>query len=399
MTTAAIICEYNPFHTGHLYQIEQIKNTLHADRIICLMSGDFVERGEPALLPKEIRAEMALKNGADLVLLLPVTYATAAADIFAGAAVKILDGLGCVDYLCFGSECENPSLLLEASEKLYDVANMDNPEIRFLLKEGKTYAEARAALFPEFSDILSAPNNILGIEYLFALKKLNSSIKPYIIERKGAGYNSLSTDNMKFASASGIRALVDADKLNDVLTFIPENVQNSFLESQYIFPADFDMILLDALLREKQPEDFLDVSQDLASRIKNLLPIYKGYDDFCSQLKTRNYTMARIKRALLHIILNLRKGSESAVDRIGKITHVRVLGFSKSHSDIMKMISEKGTIGLITKVPDVYSSLSPFMQEELDRELYASSLYGYVKSCKSGICTTPEYSKTLVFTE
>ncbi len=399
MTTAAIICEYNPLHKGHLYQINKIKEELSADRIICLMSGDFVERGEPALLSKEIRTRMALECGADLVLLLPVTYATAAADIFAYASVKILDMLGCVDYLCFGSECESAETLLNAADALYKEATADNPQIRALMKCGKTFAEARSGVFPEYADILKGSNNILGLEYLFALKRTDSSIKPFIIKRQGSDYNSKEVSSTSFASASGIREMISRNKLNDVLTFIPESCHSYYNDADFIYTDDFDMALLDALMRENNLSDFMDVSQHLADRIKNLLPCYKGYNDFASQLKTRNYTYSRISRALLHILLNIKEDASGLTDRVDKITHVRVLGFSKTHSDILTAVSEHGKIALITKVPDAYPSLSDLAKEELDRELYASSLYDRAISCKYGVCTTPEYSKSLVFTE
>ncbi|MBQ9863415.1 MAG: nucleotidyltransferase family protein, partial [Lachnospiraceae bacterium] len=189
MTIAAVICEYNPFHNGHKYQLDMIRKKLNADYIICIMSGDYVQRGEPAIFSKEIRTRWALENGADLVLQLPIAYATGSADLFATGAVSILNRLNCVDYLCFGSECGDIDTLCICAEKLLTEGQVGSEGIRALMKQGNTFAKSRYLLFPEFEMLLQYSNNVLALEYIMALMRTNSSIKPYTIKREGEDYD------------------------------------------------------------------------------------------------------------------------------------------------------------------------------------------------------------------
>ena len=217
MKTAGIIAEYNPFHTGHKYQIDHVKGTLSADYVVIAMSGDFVQRGTPALLSKYVRAEMALRAGADLVLELPVSCATASAELFARSGVQLLDGLGVVDTLCFGSECGDTEILMKLAGILVEEPEEFKSALRRNLKEGMTFPKARSLALGEvlpgnesekYQQVLSSPNNILGIEYCKAILRENSSIVPTAIKREGNDYheNSLFTDS--FPSASAIRNAV-----------------------------------------------------------------------------------------------------------------------------------------------------------------------------------------------
>lgn len=397
MITAAVICEYNPFHTGHEYQLKKIREELNADRIICLMSGDYVQRGEPALLSKEIRANMALNSGADLVLLLPVSFATGAADVFSYGAVSILNRLGMVDYLCFGAECPNIEELLEVNRLINDVCSVSSPQMQKLLKEGFTFAGARAELLPECSHILNGSNNVLALEYLNALEKTNSSIKPFLIKREGKAYNDETIDiNERFQSASAIRKKLSCEDMTDVVNFIPDCSKALLNPDMFVFPKDFDEILLYSLLYSKDLSRFSDCSQDLINRIKNNLPGYTGFENFSESLKTKNYTQVRIKRALLHIVLNIKGSNSELKEQIDRISSVRVLGFSKNAVDLVSEISEKGEIRLLTKIPDVYSELSDVDKEMVDLEENASCLYDKVLSCKNGKVSSPEYSKKLI---
>ena len=242
MITAAVICEYNPFHNGHLYQIEYIKKTLKADRVICLMSGDFTQRGEPAVFEKSVRTKWALLSGADLVLCLPVLFSTGSAEIFAYGAVSILDRLNCVDYLCFGTETDDLNRLNELMFKIRDNAMIDNPEIQKLIRSGLTYAQARASVLKDYDDILSGSNNILAIEYLLSLRRLNSSVKPYIIKRKGSFYNDedLVAENT-YASATAIRKGIKENK--ETGSFLPSFVYDDLKDLSPVFPNDLSDIL------------------------------------------------------------------------------------------------------------------------------------------------------------
>lgn len=217
MKTAGIIAEYNPFHTGHEYQINYIKEKLRTDYVVIAMSGDFVQRGTPALFSKYVRAEMALRSGADLVLELPVSISSASAELFARGGVQLLDGLGVTDILCFGSECGDTDALMELAKILAEEPEAFQDALRRNLKDGMTFPKARSmalsAVFPEaekYQQLLSSPNNILGIEYCKAILRENSSISPVSIKREGNDYHENTLFENHFPSASAIRnAILD----------------------------------------------------------------------------------------------------------------------------------------------------------------------------------------------
>ena len=400
MITAAIICEYNPFHKGHLYQIEYIKKELKADRIVCLMSGDFVQRGEPAILSKEIRTEMALSMGADLVLLLPAHFSTASADNFSYGAVSILNKLGCIDYLCFGAECPDLSLLTRISEEFSVKATPDNPMIKDLLSKGLTFGEARARVFSEYEDILKGPNNILAIEYLISLIKTKSPIKPFLVKRKGADYNSSSIDpDTSLQSATALRGLLGAGKFEEAMQYIPSDIHGLFSKSDIVLPEDLDTALFSLLLRESDLSCYEDVSFELSMRIKNKLCEYRGFVSFLDTLKTKNLTRARISRALIHILLNIKGSSRDLPNLADALDHIRIQGFKKDSSDLLTAIKKSGNITLVTKVPDVYDSLSAPEKAVFDADLYAATLYDSISACKNNTAFTAEYSKTIVIYE
>lgn len=397
MITAAVICEYNPFHKGHEYQLKTIRQQLNADRIICLMSGDYVQRGEPAILSKEIRTRMALEGGADLVLLLPVSFATAAADIFAYGAVSILNRLGVVDYLCFGAECDSLEELQAVHQSICTRCSVESPQMQEMLKAGYTYAGARSELLPEYSQILNGSNNVLALEYLNALEKTDSKMQPFLIKRIGQGYNDESINkNVEYQSASGIRKIIKNGSLTDVVKWMPAGSTASFTEEQLVFPSDYDDILLHALLFCDNLSDYSDCSKDLANRIAKNLCYYSGYEAFAESLKTKNYTRVRINRALLHIFLNIKGTNSELKDLADNLSCVRLLGFSRKSAGLLSDISSFGTIKVISKVPDVYNSLSDTDRAILDLEEKVSRLYDSVLTLKNGQITVPEYSKGLI---
>lgn len=213
MKTVGLITEYNPFHNGHLYHIEKAKELTGADRVIVIMSGDYVQRGTPAVLSKHSRAHMALLNGASVVLELPVCYSCASAEFFAKGAVSVLDGLGCIDALCFGSECGNLEHLTSIAHLLSAEPETYRHHLQSSLKNGMSFPAARCHALKKMtgdayaSQILSDPNNILGIEYLKALKKLNSPIVPFTLKREFSGYHDTELHDCS-SSASAIRKVL-----------------------------------------------------------------------------------------------------------------------------------------------------------------------------------------------
>ncbi len=433
MKTAGIIAEYNPFHRGHEYQIQYTKQKLRADYVIVAMSGDYVQRGTPALLSKHARAEMALRCGADLVLEMPVSVCTASAEAFAMGGISLLDGLGVVDILCFGSEAGEISALKELAEILVKEPEEYKILLKQFLSQGLSFPVARSQalteyfknpcnfngddfggiltpLFNEVTQILNTPNNILGIEYCKALLRLNSPIRPVTLRRKGMGYHNTASDLNSvsdFASASAIRELIcvsnndncrgySSKNVSDILaSWIPSGAFEIFrmlLNSQEFLTEDvLDSILSYCLLQKNVSEltSFLDVSESLAQRIVNQRNLLQGFSKSASVLKTKELTQTRIQRALLHIILGIRQVPE-------KVPYARVLGFKKENSFLLKTIKNNSRIPVITKLADASSLLDSQAQELLKETTFASNLYESLLAQKNGRKFIHEYEKQIV---
>ncbi len=311
MKTAAIIAEYNPFHEGHLYQI---KNT-PADCIVVLMSGDFVQCGEPAVYPKHLRAKTALENGADLVLELPCLYALSGAESFALGAIKTLNALSCVDFLCFGSETGEISPL----EKIADALIFESPKFKEALQqklfEGASFAEAReAALCASGTDgdIIKTPNNILGVEYIKALKKTKSQIKPFTIKR-----------NQEFKSAREIRhTLTDSVSLLDFEQMILYSLTVSSL-----IPFEGGDGVFERIMKADKTS--------LSSLFETA--------------KSKRHTMARIKRCVLHSLL------QNDLSPFSDPSYIRVLAANKTGTEFLSSVKKTAALPIITK-PSAYNN-------------------------------------------
>lgn len=423
MKTAGVIAEYNPFHKGHEYQLRRIKETLKADYVIVAMSGDFVQRGAPAFFDKRLRAEMALRCGADLVLELPVSVSTASAEFFAKGGVGLLDALGVTDVLCFGSETGETDPLL----KLAEILNSEPPQYRQLLRQelcaGASFPTARSRALTAFleqnedgsepslrqiSRLLSQPNNILGAEYCKALLACKSSIRPVAIKREGAGYHDAGLPSESFASASAIRREIqrlfrasrdveasDGFSLlpEDLTAQIPPNARELFadalLRGAWVTEKDFDSILHYRLMTTPREElsAYPDMSDALADRMINRLSEYQSFSSFCSLLKTKELTYARIQRALLHVLLGIRQIPE-------EISYARALGFRRSSVPLLSEIKKKSSIPLLTRPKDAACRIP-----SLEETVFASNLYEGILSRKTGRSFVHEYQKPLVITD
>lgn len=372
MKVGAIIAEYNPFHLGHKYQIETIKKQYAIDRLIVIMSGDFTQRGEPAILGKELRTKHALISGADAVILLPVVYSTSGADLFAYGAVSVLNRLNVIDYLFFGSECGDINLLSSiAKESL----NKDS-EISALMKDGLTYAKARTNILSDNAMNVSKPNNILGIEYIKAIIQTGSSITPVTIKRTDDNYNNSEITNDLYASASSIRKLAGSENISDIIPYIPEYVYEDLRTNRCVTSDDFTDELMYALLtKESHLDDFLDISGDLMNRISANLPKYNSLSQFTDLIKSKNYTRSRISRGLLHILLNIKGSNNYYKEKLSELSHVRLLGFNSASSDLLSLIGQKSTVTLTSKVPDILNEASEFTKELFNYDLLASKIY------------------------
>lgn len=394
MKIVGLIAEYNPFHNGHQYHIEKAKEITGADVAIVVMSGNFVQRGAPAIMPKHLRAEMALKAGASLVIELPVCYATGTAEQFAYGAVSILNSLGCVDAICFGSECGDIHVLKDLAQILCNEPDEYKECLQKYLRSGLSFPLARQKAIEEiypsqdFSDILEQPNNILGIEYLKALYRLNSNIKPYTIERISSGYHDTDLQN-EFSSATALRQTIISGNFKDLHGQVPSSsmtILEAHYETRYpIYTNDFSLLLKYRLLNETKSTltQYADVSEELANRICNQLNSFVSYEQFCELLKTKEMTYSRISRALLHILLGIKKTNYT------DIQYARVLGFRKDDSDVLTEIKDNATITLVSKITQQRNSL-------LDIDIFASNLYESVVTDKFKTSFINEYEHAII---
>lgn len=425
MKVTGIIAEYNPFHIGHLYQINYVKEKLDSDYVVIAMSGDYVQRGTPALFPKHLRAEMALRCGADLVLELPVQFSTASAEFFAEGGVSLLDGLGVVDQLCFGSEEGNTDGMLLAAEILNHEPREYQIFLQEYLKKGSSFPAARSkalkeylGLFPQKTqhslseELLSSPNNILGIEYCRALLKHRSSIQPVTLKRKGSGYHDTAMYQDQAPSASAIRAYLKEriavyKEASPSLLFeelfplvsagagIPFPTQELFMkavsQNAFLTEDDLDLVLHYALLRSdyKSLCACADLSPELARRILNQRNHYCSFSQFAEFLKTKELTYTRIQRALLHILLNITESPRV-------VPYGRVLGFRKEAGPLLKKIKANSAFPVLTKMAGAENLLSPEGQALLNKNTEASNIYESLLCRKTKKPFCHEYQKPIV---
>ena len=388
MKTVGIIAEYNPFHNGHAYQIAKAREMTGADYCIIVMCGDFVQRGAPALADKYTRAEAALRNGADLVLELPVYYALGSAEYFASGAVALFDKLGITDTLCFGSECGDIAILSEFALRLMDEDAIFKEVLDRYLRMGHSYPQARNAalqasaphLTPHIH-ILSTANNILGIEYCKALSRRTSSIRAYTTHRAGSSYHDASLLNT-YCSALAIREAIDtSDSLADVRNLMPptayELLENQFGKAFPVRADDFSLPLHYQLLTEQETgyTAHPDIDQDLSDRITNLLPAYRSFTGFCEQLKTKNRTYTRIARSLMHILLQIQNTDLALFQSEDYIYYARILGFRQDATPLLTAIKANGSVPLLSRLADANRLLSNNGMKMLSKDIYAGRIY------------------------
>lgn len=398
MNVLGIIAEYNPFHQGHAYQIQTLKEKTQADYVIAAMSGNFVQRGAPAMLDKYSRTRMALSCGVDLVLELPVLYACASAEYFARGGVFLLEGTGVVTHLGFGTETEQFDFLQETS----NILNRQPEDFRRILqqelKKGLSFPAARTlalkacftnkdhSFSAESERILASPNNILAIEYLKALTHYHSQILPCPLLRQGAGYHDIAlTQNI--CSASAIRTHIKAhaghwaasspvcfdslpaDTIPEPAFLVLKNYPRPFL-----FEDDFSMLLHYKLLTESeyQLSRYADVSSDLARRLKKEIGAFLLWSSFCEHLKTKNITYSHLSRVFLHILLEIRKEDYQL---FSEPSYLRVLGFRREAAPLLTAIQRKGRLPLVTSLVRSEHTLSDSARRLLSWDLNSSNLY------------------------
>lgn len=387
MKTVGIIAEYNPFHNGHAYQIAKARELTKADYVIVIQSGDFTQRGYPGIVDKFTRAHMALAGGADMVLELPLVYATSSAELFGFGAVSILQGTNMIDTLVFGSETDNLNTLKKFSHFLTSETEEYRRVLKHGISTGLTFPAARKkALEHSFSDVtreelaeLDKPNNILALEYLKALYKLNSSIVPCNIQRMGAGYHeeTLTSHN---SSATALRKMIlsSPDAIHDFSDHMPVCVSKILTDALKQVPPvsldDFSSFLAYQLINHQHHlTQFLDVDESLANRIRNTMHQFTSITSFLELLKHKAYTHTRISRALCHILLEITP-QDIPVDYQAS-NYARVLGVKKESKALLSELTQKSSIPVITNLTKDKKKLSSFWVAMLEKDIRASQLY------------------------
>ena len=344
MKVSSLICEYNPFHNGHQYMLDKMREN-GSDFIIACMSGNFTQRGDFAVFDKYSRTKTALENGIDLVIELPVTYACATAEKFAFGGVYILNALGCADEIYFGSECGNITALKNISD-IFQTPDFSG-NIKKYLSLGQTFAKARENAVSEISeksaDILRYPNNILGIEYISALKKLHSPISPQTIRRIGSEHDSL-TPFENTASATLIRKMI-YEKNSDFKKYIPVSDMTQIhelakLETAFLYK-----------LRIMSPEDIKnlpDISEGLENRLYNAVRNGISIENILSLAKTKRYTLARLRRILLYAFLDISKNDCNILPQ-----YIKILGFNSKGKNILRTMRETSELPVVMRYSDV----------------------------------------------
>ncbi|MEG1286554.1 MAG: nucleotidyltransferase [Clostridium sp.] len=362
MNITGIITEYNPFHNGHLHHLNAARAATNCDGVVCIMSGNFIQRGGPAIIDKWERASMAIENGVDLVIELPTFYALSSAEYFAKGSLSILDSLGVINNIFFGSECGNVEDLIKISKVLVDESLEFKDELKKNLTKGLTFAKSRELSLikiledENLSDILQNSNNILGIEYIKAILSIGSDIKPLTLKREGSNYNDKDLSS-KFSSATSIREELKSSnsltKLNKFIPFETYEILKKLREKNYQFIFEEEMfkfikykIVSNCINFNKLSE----ISEGLDNKIVKELYHSNSYIEFVLNIKSKRYTYTKISRLLTQIFIGL--DLYDYKDLLSKdLLYARILGFNNKGKEILKEMKNTSTIPLITKVP------------------------------------------------
>lgn len=409
MKAVGLVTEYNPFHNGHLYHLNKAMELTGADISVAVMSGDFVQRGEPAVLDKYTRTSMALNSGVNLVVELPVNYAVSSAESFAAGALKALDYIK-ADSIAFGSESGDIERLSKLAHILCDNEDTLYKEISKYTANGISYAAARQKVVEKLTDkdtaaMLTSSNNILAVEYLKAIIKNNYAIKPYTVQRQGDSYND--TDiRSEYASATALRENLKADNISKYIPVKAGLILSS--NTNYIYPDDITEALftrlLDILFASSYDKNvfienvmqYPDVSKEIAGRLyKSAIDMITrtvpqrseskdnwafSFGSLCEHIKTKEVPLSRIKRALVRIILGLDK---KHMGKYANEPYIRVLGFDKKGQEYLSYIRKTVEVPLITKTADY--------KEMLLDDIHAANIYNMIVAGKYGVKELGDY--------
>ena len=428
MKVAGVIAEFDPFHNGHAFFLRRVRELTSADFIIVVMSGDFTQRGNIAIAGKRLRAEAALKNSADIVIELPVHFATATAEIFATGGVSLLDTLGCVDVLCFGTESDDIEPLKNLAGVLGSETETFKESLATHLKEGMSYPASRMAAVIDAAEIqkepvsgltedivkelMSRPNNILAIEYMKALHRIGSDMDVTNIRREAVDHDAMNAYGA-YSSAKNIRQILrDTHSLDAVGAYLPENVLPLMREHYDIdwpvFDDDMSSLMKYRLLMEDETSlmQYADMSTDLARRVIKRRPDFISVTQFTELIKSRNLTYTRISRALLHMLLSVTKEdmklyehsrAKSKTDGyLPDMGYVRVLGFRKEASSLIDMIRESSGVPVIFRSAEYKKLLKKPYLKIFEDGLRVSEIYNSIVKDIYGTDITSDISAVAI---
>lgn len=408
MKVVGIIAEYNPFHNGHLYQIKYAKEKLHADAVIVVMSGDFVQRGEPAILDKYTRCDMALKNGVDLVLQMPVVASTASAELFAQTGIGMLLSTGVVTDIIFGCEEANRELFVEIAKILLEESPRFKEVLSESLKSGASFAKARAdavcsiykgqASKEKLEKFLNGANNILGIEYTKALLLSEKDVLLHPLKRMGSGHDSLET-TAQYASATLLRKsmMTKKDVSYMVSPYIPANCLEQVVglveDNLFLGADDLSVLVHERLISKEKTENILDLGKELQDRILNLRNEFTTYTAFCDLVKTKNLNHSRIRRALVHMVLSITESDLTKLKETEFVPYIRVLGFGPTGATLLKSIKANTVKPLFVSFGEVAKAMSGPSYDLLQKDLFAADVYRILLTQKTGKTFPTEYTR------
>ena len=387
-TVLGIIAEYNPFHNGHLYQIEEAKRQTGAEYVVAIITGNFAQRGNTALVNKWVKAQMALENGVDIVLELPTVYSISSAENFAEGAIKVLDSLKIVDTLCFGTETGDFAALNNIANILYNEPKEYVAILNHELGKGLSFPKAREnALMmylndiKRYANIMSGSNNILGIEYLKALKRLKSDMKPFTIERKKVYYNDEKIVD-EFASATAIRKLIATEQYDDLRKVMPRNsyilLKEEIRKGNYVLDLvkyEKEIIYELRKMSVKEIAELPDVSEGLEHAIKSAADSCNNLIDLVNIIKSKRYTQTRIQRILLYALLGITKKDMQNSKKV--VPYARVLGFNARGKEMLSDICNiNPKIQMVTSVKKyLEQNTNRILREMLEKDIFATNIY------------------------
>ncbi|HLR34219.1 MAG TPA: nucleotidyltransferase [Tissierellales bacterium] len=392
MKVVGFITEYNPFHYGHKYHLEESKKITKAEYSIAVMSGSFVQRGEPSFIDKWTKAKIAIDNGVDLVLELPIIFSTQSAERFAFGGVKLLDSLNIVDYITFGSELGNIEPLNKISKILSEEPQYYNNQLLHYLEEGNSYSVARSHALKDYfikektsfhssiERIIESPNNILGIEYLKALYKINSSIQPITFQRIGSEYKDEKLSSNK-SSSTAIRNNIFKKDLPSVRNNVPAETYaylEQFLKEHNSFNSleNYSQILLYLLCMTSphQISKVIDVEEGLENRIINMAFKYNSSNNIIDNTVSKRHTKTRIQRILIHMLLNLQK-QDFYYLKDNYPEYYRVLGANEKGVYLLRKIKENSNIPIINKFSDFKKIRKPSFRKMINYDKKGTDLF------------------------